>query len=439
MASRAGSGDAVNVLLDSVAGDGLAIALALQREGHAVVMAIQEHGSERVGDGLVKKIEDPLPFAQTTADLVVVDMVGRGSIADTLVDDGVPVVGAGRFQDELELYRLTSMETFRAAGLRVPVYEPFPDAAITRAIRFVERAGGRWVFKPSGNLGTDKTFLAEDAEEMVDYLDHLAETEEKIPPFLLQEFVDGAEVSTERWYAQGRPIPALDNSTLEEKKFLAGNLGPAVGCAGNVVFPASDPRLLADTVTRIDRLAAEHEVSGPIDLNAIVARADRRPYILEATPRFGYDAIQAFLTLWRMPIGETLQAIAEGEEPDVRLAAGVAAAIRVSVPPYPAGDAKVAKGCPVVDDILDQDAYWPLDVMLDDDGQLVITGSDATAYVVTGRGPTIGAAYAAAYARLKDSRLPDRQYRVDLVEQAVSRYQRLRQWGFFARGGRLAA
>jgi phosphoribosylamine-glycine ligase len=432
----------MKILVDSVAGDGLGIALALQREGHAVVMAIQEPLSQRVGDGLVAKVDDPLPFAQEKADLVVVDMVGRGSIADTLVDDGVPVLAAGRFQDELELYRLTAMDTFRAAGLRVPPYEAFPDGDLERAIRFVERRADRWVFKPSGNLGTDKTFLAEDAEDMVDYLDHLGQEVpaegDRVPPFMLQLFVKGAEVSTERWYAQGRPIPALDNCTLEEKKFLAGNLGPAVGCAGNIVLPP-DPVLVRGTVAHLDRLAAEHEVSGPIDLNAIVAEHDRQPYILEATPRFGYDAIQAWLSMWKMPIGETFQALAEGEEPDVDLMTGVVAAIRVSVPPYPGGDAKAARGCPIVDDILDRGDYWPLDVMLDPDDRLVITGSDATAYVVVSRGPTIADAYWLAYQHLTKSRLPDRQYRVDLAECAQKRFTQLRSWGFFRQAGRLAA
>ena len=422
----------MNILVDSVAGDGLAIALALQREGHTVWMAIEHPDSSRVGNGLVAKVEDPIDVAREKADLVVVDMVGRGSIADMLVDDGVPVIGAGRFQDQLELYRIFAMDVFRAAGLRVPPYEVFPDADVERAIRFVEKnASERWVFKPSGNLGTDKTFLADDADEMVDYLEHLAEAVpsegDRFPPFLLQQFVKGAEVSTERWYARGNPIPALDNATLECKKFLAGDLGPAVGCAGNVVFPGAHPFLIRETVRHMDRLAAEHEVSGPIDLNAIVTGG--KAYILEATPRFGFDAIQAFLYLWDMPIADTFQAIAEGETPEVRFRPGVSAAIRVSVPPYPNHDCKAARGCPVVDDILDDPMSWPMDVMLDEHDRLSITGADATAYVITANGPDAAEAYRGCYARLANSRLPDRQYRTDLREMTAKRMTTLASMG----------
>lgn len=425
----------MNVLIDSAEGDGLGLALRLQEEGHAVALSIAEDKSHRVGDGLVAKVDDPVHAARKNADFVIFDMVGRGGIADALVDDDVCVIGAGRFQDKLELDRLSAMMIFEAVGLLVPPYEAFPDGDLDRAIRFVERADRKMVFKPCGNLGTDKTFLAEDAEEMVEYLDHLTRSGEKIGPFLLQDFVKGAEVSTERWYAAGEPIPGLDNCTLEEKKFLAGNLGPAVGCAGNVVFPG-DPRLVRMTVGKLDRLCAEHDVCGPVDLNAIVDHG--RAYILEATPRFGYDALQAFLGMWRMPLGETLYEIAEGDVPDVSLHPGVAAAVRVSVPPYPAGDAAIAKGCPIVDDILDDPAIWPCDVMLDDD-RLVITGSDASAYVVTGKGPTLRDAYGACFKKLEKSRLPDRQWRNDLIEYATPRLEQLRTWGFFRTTGRQAA
>jgi phosphoribosylamine-glycine ligase len=433
----------VNVLIHSKSGDALSLGLRMQAEGHAVWLATTTPDAARVGDGLIVKVSDPVAVAREKADLVIFDMVGHGGLADSLRDDGVSVLGAGVFEDEIELRRLYAMETFRAAGLRIPPTEFFPDADLERAIRFVEKHAGRWVFKPSGNLGTDKTFLAEDAEDMVDYLEHLgsgaASEDAKLPPFLLQRFVKGAEISTERWYAQGRPIPALDNCTLEEKKFLAGNLGPAVGCAGNVVLPGADLRLVRETVVRLDRLAAEHEVCGPIDLNAIVAEDDHKPYILEATARFGYDALQAFVALWRMPIAETLQALAEGEEPQVILAPGVSAAVRVSIPPYPHGDATKARGAPIVDDVLDDRDVWVGDVMLDDEERVVCSGADAVVYIRTARAPTIRDAYEKIYRVLKESRLPDRQYRPDLMERAVDRYSQLRAWGYFTGARRVAA
>jgi len=398
-------------------------------------MAIERDTATRVGDGLVEKVTDAVHYAKESADLVVMDMVGRGSIADLLRADGVAVVGAGRALDLLELDRARTHDIFQSLGLAVPPTEVFDDGDFDRAMRFVEKHPGKWVFKPSGNLAADKTFVAEDTDEMHEYLEHAAEEMKGDasgrPPFLLQAFVEGAEVSTEQWFANGRPVPALSNQTLEAKKLMPGpgpGLGPAVGCSGNAVFPP-DAFLVNDTVAKLNRFAAEHRVCGPIDLNAIIGKRGR-PMILEATARFGYSALWAFLARWRMPIGETLDALAHGDIPHVSLTPGVGAAIRVAVPPYPSGDASTARGTPVVDDILDDPMIYPGDVMRDEDtGRLVIAGSDAVAYEVAATGPSADRAYAACYDWLSDSRLPDRMYRYDLIQFTATRLAKLREVG----------
>src|SRR5207249_2076381 len=99
--------------------------------------------------------------------------------------------------------------------------------------------------------------------------DHAKGEDVKYPAFVLQRFIEGIEVSVERWYSHGHPVPSLDNATFEEKKFLAGNLGPAVGCMGNVVLTPT-PLLVQRTIAHLDRWALAHHVTGPIDLNTIV-------------------------------------------------------------------------------------------------------------------------------------------------------------------------
>src|SRR2546426_6921367 len=284
------------ILLHSLAGDALGLALRLQREGHDVQVAIIREDSGRVGDGLVEKVDDPIAAAQH-ADFVLFDQVGHGSTADLLRQSEIPVFGAGRAMDLLELDRIKAMDVFRGLGLAVPPYEVFQPDEVERALAYIEKRGVKLVFKPSGNVATDKTFIAEDAEEMIEYVEHAVEQmrgeESGMPPFLLQDFVDGAEVSTERFYANGLPVPALDNSTIEAKKMPAGDVGPAVGCAGNVVV-APHPALISGTVAKIDRYAAIHRITGPLDLNAIVDKRTRKPLVIECTARFGYNALEAF-------------------------------------------------------------------------------------------------------------------------------------------------
>lgn len=430
----------MNIVLHSEAGDTLGLALRLQDEGHAVGMYIHEPESQMVGTGLVYHVTDFLK-ACDAADLVLFDYVGAQSLADKLRDDGCAVFGAGKFQDVLELDRIRGIRLMQAAGLRVPETEFFEDASFERAMDFVRKDGGRWVFKASGNIGADKSFPSDDAEQMLDYLEHLDDTiqveEARRPKFILQRFVEGVEVSTERIYSEGRPIHAFDNSTFETKKFLAGDLGQAVGCSGNVVCPHADRRLLAETVDHLDKLAAIHGVTSCLDLNAIVAKDDGHAYVLEATGRVGIYAIHAFCALWGMPLGETFYDLATGREPEVTYRAAWGAAIPVSMAPYPA-KMEHERGTPVVDEILDDPQIWPLDVMVDEQDRVVVAGVDGVIYVVTGVGDTISESLGQCYRWLEGARMPDRGWRVDLIETLEKRYRKLQQLGYLREARRAA-
>ena len=421
----------MHFLIVSKGGDGLALGLRLLKEGHQCAISIEKSDCQRAGEGLIEHVDDPMAYARNEdVDCALWDMVGMGGMADALRDLGIPILGAGRALDLLELDRIAGLRTFQALGLQIPETEFFEDADFDRAIEFVRKDGGKFVFKPCGNISTDKTFIGEDVEELIDFIEHQREEsrsgEVKHPAFALQRFVEGIEVSIERWYSHGTPIVALDNMTFEEKKFLAGGLGPAIGCAGNVVMDAA-PRLVQETVAKLDRFADAHAVTGPIDLNTITNV--HGPFILEATARFGYDAIWSFFHRWHMPIGETLLQIAEGEEPEIDLDPRMGAAVRVSVPPYPAGDPAKARGTPVVDDILDQENLWPGDVM-EVEGKLQVAGVDGVVYIVTGLGRTPKDAYQECYDWLDDARLPDRQYRCDLADRVSEELPKLVHLGY---------
>ena len=422
----------MKVLVESVGGDGLALGLALEREGHEARISISKAECARAGDGLLEKVTDPVSYAREEADLVIYDQIGNGAVADLLRNDGVRVLGAGRALDQLELDRLHATRVARALGLHVPETQEFPDGDFTEAIRWLEKHPGKYVYKGNNQAAADKT-VAYETEEMHEYLEHEAENSKTDQAgrtgFILQAFIEGAEVSCERWYAQGTPVPALDNATIEAKKFLAGDLGPAVGCMGNVVTPAP-PALVQQTVAHLDRFAAAHAVTGPIDINSIIDRRTRRVYWLEFSPRLGYDAVWAWAARLAVPLGDLFDALADGHVPAVRWKPGVGVAIRVSVPPYPHGNPAEARGLPIVDDILDDPNIWVGDVMRDEDtDKLVIAGADAVAYVVTAVGPTAREAYTEAYRWLAESRLMDRQYRSDLIAYTQERLGRLQAVG----------
>ena len=52
--------------------------------------------------------------------------------------------------------------------------------------------------------------------------------------YILQAFVDGAELSSALWIYKGKVVSA--NRTFENKQFIEGNKGPNVGSASNTVW-----------------------------------------------------------------------------------------------------------------------------------------------------------------------------------------------------------
>jgi phosphoribosylamine--glycine ligase len=427
----------VKVLLHSYQGDGVPLALRLEDEGHDTYLYVHDPKYRPLGANLVEHVDDPIDVVDDV-DLVVFDMVGNGAFADRLATDGVAVFGASRFRDLLELKRHESLALLEAAGCHIPETESFGEGAFEDAIAFVEENPDRYVFKADGSF-QDKTHVAPDADEMIDYLRHLDETidaeEHARPAFLLQKVVKGVEVSTERWYVDGHPIPSLDNSTFELKKFLTGRgtdagLGPTVGCAGNVVIPHQDQRLLRATVGCLDRMAFQHKITGPLDLNAIVSEEDHLPYILEVTARFGYDAIQTFANLWNMGFGEALEALVDGTHRVPRVMAPLCAGVTVSLPPYPS---PVPDGLPrtsVLDDILGDPDYWPCDVAEMADGSIVSGGVHGILACVTSRGRSVTDACESVYADLQEWRTAEVQYRCDLGSVVAYRLGRLQGWGY---------
>ena len=200
-------------------------------------------------------------------------------------------------------------------GLSVPGTTEFKD--IGSALAFIKKEPKAYAIKIDNNKSEASSFVAKDAEEMVDYLNHSKE-EGLIgsgDTFVIQEVVKGAEISTEVWFSDGNPIwPA--NSTFETKKFLAGELGPRTGCETSLVFHYEGDRskVVDKSIRKILPLMKYAKYTGPVDVNCIVSEKDHEPYFLEWTPRLGYSAIYAFMSMLGMPISEFFYKVATGQK-----------------------------------------------------------------------------------------------------------------------------
>ena len=401
---------------------------------------------------------------------------GIGALADAL-RRRYPVWGAGTLQDALENNRAWALSVFLEAGMRIPttlVFDPergkdwqavdLEDRLRVHRVKghlkearaFVEHAGGRWVLKPHDNGPTSLSYVPQDTEDLAHRLE-MAREKHQVPPqtrFILQRFVPGVEISTEVWVSNGEII-GPPNATLETKRLMAGDLGPSTGCQTSAVFvyPSQDVRIMRKTIGRADFRAwlkkptmptgrpAPGPYHGPLDLNCIVSEEDHQPYVLEPTPRFGYNAIYALLELLDADPRSVFRGYAAGEAaPASFRTSQIAYALRVSIPPYPAADAiddpaaldELMEMATHVDILgpVDSPHVWLLDAQKV--GEAVRTaGFDAVVLEVTSSAGKLEDAVRAADDLFEQLRIPDKQARTtDGADRAKRDLARLASWGY---------
>jgi phosphoribosylamine--glycine ligase len=381
----------------------------MRHYGHAAQAYLE--GGVKVFDGLLDKAHDINELNIESGDMVIFDMVGGGRGADKLINKGIYVVGASGLTDKLELDREFGMRFMKKHGIPIPP-SIFVDT-IDEAKQIVQKTGKRYVFKPDGNQPTDLTYVSHDAEDMLNMLDYF---QEKVPDetdFVLQEFVEGIEMSTEGFFNGSKFLHPL-NSTFEAKRFMDGDLGPNTGCAGNVVWfwdRETSDKLYSMLFESMEEELAKSGYIGPVDINAIWT--EKGPYGLEFTARFGYDAIQCSSRLIDMELGEFLHELRNLEEVPINNSS-YAMSVRVSIPPYPSeGD---IPEIPIDLAEAPTDNIYLSDVYLKD-GNLRCAGQDGYVVCVAEDGKRLNQLTSRVYEIADQLEIPSKQYRLDISDR----------------------
>ena len=408
----------MKILFISKSGDGLGMAHHLYREGHEVLFHTKESGFQYAGLGVIDVVRSWRPHLDSV-DLVLSDMVGFGHIEKTLKKLDKKYLGFNELIDMFELDRDKQMQVFNRAGIRIPdtVSYSSPIEAEDHAI-----PSEGVVIKPSGNLETGKTMLVKDKRTFQYALEQFA-TDQKL---IVQRVIQGVEVSTEGWF-DGRRWAGF-NHTFEEKRFMDGSKGPHTGCMGNVVVPAPVRNQLVDNLKRLEGFLLATGYRGPVDLNTIVNQSGI--FALEATPRFGYDAIEALTELTEMNLSEILFRTSTGTLDQIPFRNGFAAAVRLSIPPFPNGEASVRdRGLPVLGtNPMTAHHHWT-DLYWDKRDKVAKwAGSDGVLMKVTSYGRTLKKAMSLAYERVDKVHAMDLQYRSDIGVRVVDEWNLLKKW-----------
>lgn len=408
--------------------------LRMIEEGHKVdyhFLGKKGKGDECLHGLVSSPIYDKVDYSKY--DLSIFDLTGKPREAELSLLQ-TPTLGDSKLASLLEEDRFFGIETMEQAGIDIPPYEVFDT--IDSARKFVSKTKKRYVFKPYGgqDQSSTTTYVSHSYEDLLEYFDNLEEQTHGAK-FILQEFIEnGVEISTEAWF-NGQDF-YLVNATIEEKKFMNDNLGPATGCSGNLVWCyASKPKVFTEGLEKLGEFLYDKGYKGMVDLNTICTTD--KVYGLEWTPRFGYDASATLFSL--IPQGsltDFLYAVTSGEPcsqfvPNTGM---YAASVRCSIPPYPYEELKSNMqqvGVPI-GNLQEEDLknFWLWDAMLQDN-KLVSCGQG---YGVIGApiytGETCGEAFSKVYKKLKSLKIPNLQYRTDMSKQCEKRLIQLQALGW---------
>ena len=306
----------------------------------------------------------------------------------------------------------------KSAGIKIPEYKEFSD--FNSGLEFVRSSNKRLVFKPSGTMPCKLTYCSKDNKELEVYMKFVEEKFGKnIDSFVLQEFIEGAVVSSE-FICNGKNFLWPPNHTVEEKKANNDNLGPSTGCSGNIVWTCEEGSKIIDQgIALMEKQCVKESYVGNMDLNAVVNESG--VYGLEWTPRFGYDATPTLLTLLKQDFGEFFSEIAKGNDFEPEFETKDAGGLRVTIPPYPAEpQGKNSEllspniGIPILgyEDFEDQMYFY--EIMMHEDRGLCHSGGTGVISCIMGLGDTPESSLEESYKIAEKLVIPDKQYRTDL-------------------------
>ena len=417
----------MKILLVSYSGYGLWFTLRLLQEGHKVDYYLLDRRFSKVLEGIA-----PEPFYKKPDfgkyDLVLFDLTGKPKLAEEAAIEA-PTLGDSDVADILENDRLFGIRVMEECDIEVPIYETFSD--VESAKKYINKNKGRYVFKPNGGQKQDtaSTYVSEDYIDLLKYIDRLEDLAHG-DEFILQEVVEGTEVSTEAWFNGSEFF--FVNCTLEEKKFMEGRKGSNTGCSGNLIFAFNGtPRIFRQGLEKLKPFLIESGYVGMIDLNTIASYGHL--YGLEWTPRFGYDASATLFCTLGGNLGNFFYDIAVGNSPNVDIKYSYSAATRISIPPYPSEcEGYYRENVPIQGiEPEELEEVYLYDACVNGTNELITAGCGGFICAPIGCGWSIEGAWSAVGQKVKKIRIPDMQYRQDLYKCTKDRYDVLSSQGWF--------
>ncbi len=404
--------------------------LALQ--GHEVRVSATEPMCHGVMAGIVERVDDweaQLPWVREAgADGVVLFenvAENRGALQDDLRRDGFNVIGGSAFGDRLENDRAFAQDVLASLGLNTAGTWSFDS--LDDGLALIDRRPGRYVLKWNGSgFGAYDNYVG----RLPDGRDVRALLAAKFRQFgrerlsyILMDYIDGVEMGVGAYFDGSRFLePAcLD---WEHKRFFPGDLGELTGEMGTVATYDRSGPFFARTLKKTESLLREAGYCGYVNLNTIVNEDGIWP--LEFTCRFGYPGFAILEPLQETPWAALFRNLVTRAGEPFRTRSGFCVGVVMTTPPFPSirryVDAPIGVSI-LFDGALSAEDETNLhlgEVALDEAGQLVTSGYHGWTMVITGTGPTVGAAKARAYDLADRAVIPNVRYRRDIGDKLMA-------------------
>ena len=401
------------------------IAWKLKKEGHEVCQFIKEPLAR---NSLVTQVTSIKEGLRGGVDVILFDSPGHGKEADDLRTEGYNVIGGGIWNDKLAFDSKFSMKAMDSFGIKTQPSYLFNN--IQDAMEFVAQHN-----KPLSFNGIRTKSQDELLSHMIHMKKHLG-FEGKI---LLQEAIEGVDVSVEVWYAKGKVCPQ-PTSSFDSHGFMPGDLGATTVSQSSVIFayPKREPRIVQQSLKKIDLLMERTKYSGPLSIRGVVKAG--KFYGLEFTPSIKYSSIYAFIRLLDEKLGDVLFRVASGDNKAIKLKEGFGYSVKCTIPPYPFTHAIAVIHKEVYQRIAHQKVFiekqdldtriFPLDMYNDSKGNLYTGGFNGVVCEATGYGLDLWEAEKEASVAFRKIGVVHKQGRLDGARTAMRKMDDLRRQGY---------
>lgn len=409
-------------------------------------MWTQQQPHRKNGAGLVPvtgSFEALVAWGLSQKDTVFVfDCTNLGDKADFLRKRGCFVLGGGSFCDALENKRQWGERVAKKHGIWVP--ETIEHSSISDSIKWLSLHddGRGWYFKPNKDLGTDTTQGKDNVEGLVRYLEHFQRKFGDRVSHILQEKLDGIDISTAAYW-NGVSFIGPFEGTVEHKKFMNEDIGPSTGCSFNVVwfYHEEYPKIASELHWREIETEFRREQAPPgiYDINGLISRSDGHARFLEWTPRFGYDSEPTAWGALTEPMGETFYKLASGRLGEMPFDIQTnQMSVRLSISPYPfdpPDDMNIKKtsvDTPIIGiDGLWEGFFYPYSIGIGASGELCATDSSGLIGIVKTSGVNLQEMNERILDFTKeDLEITGLQYRTDAAKCLGKHVDELRELGY---------